>query len=183
MCQWQKRFDPTFGTFGDLHTNPAGNLPNYNYAARLFQSRVALNIAPTTTTGRIKRPLITVAGTMDSLLPIKDQARAYERAVDRWLDSEDRDHRRIDYRLYEVQNGNHIEAYVCTTAPCATGTTASFPQLQVIQPHAQKAFELLVNYVEHGNSLPPSQCIAKGGQITSHPTDGEAGHCKNLFVP
>ena len=181
MCQWQKRFDPTYNTYGDLHTNFAGNLPHYNYAARVFQTNVAQNLAQVTTTGRIRRPLITVAGTMDALLPIKDQARAYERSVDFWLNFGDDDHRKVEYRLYEVQNGNHIEGYVCTTAPCATGTTASFPQLQLIQPHAQKAFELLVNFVEKGDSLPPSQCIPKGAQITTHPS--ETGHCQDLFVP
>ena len=83
----------------------------------------------------------------------------------------------------KMQNGNHIEGYVCTTAPCATGTTASFPQLQTIQPHAQKAFDLLVDYVEPGSSLPPSQCIPVGGEIADHPNHGDQGHCKNLYVP
>ena len=182
MCQWQKRFDPTYNTYGNLETNPAGNLPNYNYAKRAFTSDVALNLIPVTTTGKIKRPLITVAGTMDSLLPIKDQARVYESLVNFWMHT-DRSNDKVDYRLYEVQNGNHIEGYVCTAAPCATGTTASFPQLQEIQPHAQKAFELLVDYVEHNSSLPPSQCIPVGGQITDHPGNGDTGHCKDLFVP
>ena len=41
------------------------------------------------------------------------------------------------YRLYEVQNGNHIETY-----------QDFFPQLELIMPHAQKAFDLLVQQVE-----------------------------------
>ena len=41
------------------------------------------------------------------------------------------------YRLYEVQNGNHIETYQDT-----------FPQLELIEPHAQRAFDLLVEQVE-----------------------------------
>ena len=180
MCQWQKRFDPSYNTYGNLQTNPAGNLPNYNYAHRLRTTDVGLDLIPVTTTGRIKRPLITVAGTMDALLPIKDQARAYEQEVERWKDF---DHSKVDYRLYEVQNGNHIEGYVCTAAPCATGTTASFPQLQTIQPHAQKAFNLLVEHVEHNSSLPPSQCIPVGGQIAGSPSHDDVGHCKNLYVP
>jgi 3HB-oligomer hydrolase (3HBOH) len=186
MCQWQKRFDPAFDTFGDLHANPAGNLPNYNYAVRARTPHVVRNVAETATTGRIKRPLVTVAGTMDALLPIENQAREYERLVkeqDGGRGRGDGDHDKRAYRLYEVQNGNHIEAYVCTTAPCATGTSGSFPQLQTIQPHAQKAFELLVDFVEHGAELPPSQCIPRGGQISEHPNHGESGHCKNLFVP
>ena len=41
------------------------------------------------------------------------------------------------YRLYEVQNGNHLET-----------NTDIFPQLELIMPHAQKAFDLLVKQVE-----------------------------------
>jgi len=36
-----------------------------------------------------------------------------------------------------VQNGNHIEAY-----------NQTFPQLELIEPHAQRAFDLLVQHVE-----------------------------------
>lgn len=182
MCQWQKRFDPSYNTFGDLHANLAGNLPNYNYYQRLVKTDVGKNLLPVTTTGQIKRPLITVAGTMDALLPIKDQARVYEDLVQAWLSWNWHD-KNVQYRLYEVQNGNHIESYVCTKSPCATGATASFPQLQTIQPHAQRAFDLLVDHVEHGAALPPSQCIGRGGEILAHPTAGEKGHCQNLYVP
>jgi hypothetical protein len=66
----------------------------------------------------------------------------------------DQQHQRPTYRLYEVQNGNHIETYKDT-----------FPQLEVIQPHAQNAFDLLVKYIEHGASSPT-----------------QPGHCVDLFV-
>jgi hypothetical protein len=81
--------------------------------------------------------------------------------------------RRPAYRLYEVQNGNHIETY--------TDTTPAFPELELIQPHAQRAFDLLTDYVERGSNLPPDQCIPRGGSITATPT--EPGHCEQLFVP
>ena len=101
---------------------------------------------------------------MDALLPIKRQARAYEAAVNNkriW---------RAQYRLYEVQNGNHIESYA-----------GLFPQLVAIQPHAQKAFDLLVDAVEANAPLPPSQCIPTGATIS--PSPSQPGHCANLFVP
>ena len=163
-CQWQKRLDPTYDTYG---AGPA----NYVYVDRLAASDVAANLAPITTTGRIKRPLITVAGTMDALLPINDQARAYARAVAANADT-DNDHRNRSpaYRLYEVQNGNHIETFKDT-----------FPQLELIEPHAQKAFDLLVGYVEHGAVLPPDQCIPRGGSISA--AAAQPGHCSALFVP
>jgi hypothetical protein len=72
--------------------------------------------------------------------------------------------------LYEVQNGNHIETYKNT-----------FSQLEYIQPHAQKAFDLLVDQVERNIALPPSQCIGRGAQIAETPS--EPGHCASLLVP
>ena len=74
------------------------------------------------------------------------------------------------YRLYEVQNGNHIETY-----------QDFFPQLELIMPHAQRAFDLLVQHVEHKGALPPDQCIPRGGAIADAPA--QPGHCAALFVP
>ena len=94
---------------------------------------------------------------MDGLLPIDQHARAYARKVEapRSTTITARAHddtKRPAYRLYEVQNGNHIETYKQT-----------FPQLELIEPHAQRAFDLLVEQVERGTALPPSQCIPRGG--------------------
>ena len=168
QCQWQKRFDPSWVTYTDGVGDVTGT-GTYDYYARLLADPSILpQILAVETTGRIQRPVITVAGTMDALLPIKKQARAYE---DRVLESRkhDRDHH-APYRLYEVQNGNHIEAY-----------TLLFPQLQLIQPHAQKALDLLDKYVERGEELPASQCIPKGGAISRNPA--EPGRCANLLAP
>ncbi len=161
-CQWQQRFDPTYATY----TPGPGN---YDYLARLGNPIDVASVAAVTTTGKIKKPLITVAGTMDALLPIKHQARAYESAVDASRKGNN-DRRNAQYRLYEVQNGNHIESYI-----------TPFPELVVIQPHAQKAFDLLVAHVEGKAPLPPSQCIPKGGSIANAPA--APGNCAQLFVP
>ncbi len=115
---------------------------------------------------------------MDVLLPINLHARAYARAVAANLSTGDRQAGKDDqtdkklrppYRLYEVQNGNHIEIYKDT-----------FPQLELIQPHAQYAFDLLTDAVEHGSQLPPDQCIPRGGSIAASPS--EPGHCADLLV-
>ncbi len=161
-CQWQKRLDPGYDTYG-------AGMGNYDYAQRVAVSPVAANLSAFATTGKIKKPLITVAGTMDALLPIKLQARAYADAVAASRKGNN-EHREAQYRLYEIQNGNHIEAYAAT-----------FPQLQIIQPHAQKAFDLLVAHVEQNAPLPPDQCVARGGAIA--PAPAQPGHCANLFVP
>lgn len=171
QCQWQKRLDPTYDTYGS-------GTGTYNYVARLSasDSDVGAQVAAFATTGKIQRPLITVAGTMDALLPIDHHARAYARKVaaaakDRHDDGhDDRDEHRAPYRLYEVQNGNHIETFQDT-----------FPQLELIEPHAQRAFDLLVDQVEQRATLPPSQCIPHGGAIAAAPA--QPGHCANLFEP
>jgi hypothetical protein len=166
QCQWQKRLDPGYDTYG------AGT-GTYSYIGRLPLSGAGANFAAFATTGRIKRPLITVAGTLDGLLPIDIHARAYARKVEAAVGRDDADQPRgpgaPEYRLYEVQNGNHIETYATT-----------FPQLQYIEPHAQKAFDLLVAKVERDAPLPPSQCIPAGGQIAAAPA--QRGHCANLLV-
>ena len=162
MCQWQKRLDPAYDTYG-------AGLGNYIYVNRVSFSDVAGNLADFRTTGRIRRPLITVAGTMDALLPIDDNARTYARRVAAAA-RDDVDKKPPAYRLYEVQNGNHIETFKQT-----------FPQLELIEPHAQKAFDLLVSAVESSAELPPSQCIPRGGTIDKNPA--QPGHCTTLLAP
>jgi len=168
QCQWQKRFDPTWQTYADGLNNVDGT-GGYDYFARVaLDPSIAAQVGAVATTGKIKKPLITVAGTMDALLPIKRGARAYEAVVTASRNGNN-EHREAQYRLYEVQNGNHIETFKGT-----------FPQLEFIQPHAQRAFDLLVDHVENNAALPPSQCVPRGGAIAGAPA--QAGHCTNLFV-
>jgi hypothetical protein len=201
QCQWQKRFDPAATTYPG-GVNDITGTGGYDYAARVAADPgIARRIAQVATTGRIQRPLITVAGTMDALLPIQRGARAYAARV---RGCEDRDRSRGDdhgrdrprddhhgrgdddcdrddgrdgddrgrpaYRLYEVQNGNHIETFRNT-----------FRQLELIQPHAQRAFDLLVDHVEHRAALPPSQCVPRGGAIAASPA--APGLCAQLLAP
>src|SRR5467141_2585184 len=74
QCQWQKRLDPGYDTYGS-------GTGTYNYVSRLSFSDVGAQFAAFATTGKIRRPLVTVAGTMDALLPIDHHARAYARKV------------------------------------------------------------------------------------------------------
>jgi 3HB-oligomer hydrolase 3HBOH len=166
-CQWQKRLDPNYQTY----TSGAGN---YNYTGRLSApgSQVGAEVAAIATSGEIQRPLITVVGTMDALLPIDHHARAYARKVAAAQAAQPGSSpgEKPAFRLYEVQNGNHIESY-----------KTSFPQLELIGPYARSAFDLLVDYVEHGQELPPDQCIPVGAPaIEEHP--GQPGHCTALLV-
>ena len=167
-CQWQKRLDPTYNTY-------VSGMGTYNYTQRRSFSDVGANMASFATTGDVTQPLITVAGTMDALLPIDHHARAYARKVEAAREDANhgqakKDEKERPYRLYEVQNGNHIETY-----------QDGFPQLELIMPHAQKAFDLLVGNVENKAALPPSQCIPRSGAIAASPA--QPGFCAQLFVP
>ena len=161
QCQWQKRLDPGYNTYGS-------GIGNYDYFARTKVSDVEQNLDAFATTGKIKVPLITIAGTMDGLLPIKHHARAYADKVAASRKGNDV-HRHPQYRLYEVQNGNHIETF-----------RDQFAQLEFIQPHAQKAFDLLIAHVEDGAPLPPDQCIPRGGSISG---TAMSGRCAQLRAP
>ena len=168
-CQWQKRLDPTYDTYGS-------GLGNYNYVQRLSFSNVGDEMTSFETTGDIQAPLITVAGTMDALLPIDHHARAYARKVSEVQDGgpgkgngPGKGKKQPEYRLYEVQNGNHVDT-----------NQDIFPSLELIAPHAQYAFEQLVNFVEKKVALPPHQCIPRGGAIAAAPA--QPGHCASPFV-
>ena len=130
-----------------------------------------------------------MAGTLDALLPIDHHARAYARKVSEAQaqprgDDGDGDDRngggKATYRLYEVQNGNHIETYK-SPPQLVVPPPNTFPQLEFIQPHAQRAFDLLVGHIDRGNDLPPSQCVPRGGEIVGDPK--QPGHCANLRAP
>lgn len=175
QCQWQKRVDPGDDTYGsDPAKAPATG--TYNYTARLSASDVGAQVAAFANSGVVRRPLITVAGTMDALLPIDHHARAYARLVRERSGKGDGERRgpgrddEVPYRLYEVQNGNHLETYA-----------DQFPELELVQPHAQRAFELLVRHVEQRTPLPPDQCIGRGGVILDAPS--ATGHCPALLAP
>jgi hypothetical protein len=157
-CLFAKELDPTYG----------GEPVKYDYDARRKSAKLSPNIGKISTDGDIKRPLLTVHGTMDALLPLTRHARPYRDAV-------------VEagnaglHRLYEVQNGNHIERF---------GQNAfNFTQLELLQPHAHDAFRRLEAWVEAGTPPPPSQCVPRGGAIAEFPSaDGRPERCASLLA-
>ena len=141
---------------------------NYDYVTRRKELKLSRNIGQISTGGDIKRPMLTIHGTMDALLPLTRHARPYRDAV-------------VEagkagmHRLYEVQNGNHIDRF---------GQSAfNFRQLELLQPHAHDAFRRLVNWVEGGVVPPPSQCVPRGGTVAEFPfTDARPERCAALLA-
>ena len=64
--------------------------------------------------GIVRKPLISVHGTLDALIPLKGHARPYKAMVEAKGYGQ-------NYRLYEIQNGNHLDrlkgSYARTTTP------------------------------------------------------------------
>ena len=108
---YRTELDPTY----------TGEESAYDYASRPGAKAAVARIA---LTGRITRPLITLHGTLDSLLPITESSDIYATMVE----SQGRG------RLHEylrVENGNHVD-----------GLVDQYPtQLEPMGPHFHEAFE------------------------------------------
>jgi predicted esterase len=113
---------------------------DYDYAKRPPAVRSAL--AKAQLTGRIGKPLLTLHGTYDSLLPIRTDSDVYNRMVDRAGKG-------AAHRYYVVEHGNHVD-----------GRYDLFPdRLRPILPCYRTAFGALERWVEHGSAPPPSQFV------------------------
>src|SRR5947209_282939 len=166
-CVFVRLVDPLYPV-NQLDPLAASDTKDYDYLARRKPFHLSPRVGQVATDGDIARPLITVQGTMDTLLPIVHHARALRDAVVTAG-------RASLHRYYEVQNGNHIERY--------RQTCCNFVQLEFIQPHAHRAFQLLLDWVERGVSPPASQCIPRGGAIVSDPAAAaRPERCASLLV-
>ena len=166
-CVFVRLVDPLYPV-DQLDPLAASDTKDYDYLARRKPFHLSPRVGQVATDGDIARRLITVQGTMDTLLPIVHHGRAFRDAVVTAG-------RASLHRYYEVQNGNHIERY--------RQTCCNFVQLELIQPHAHRAFQLLLDWVERGVSPPASQCIPRGGAIVSDPAAAaRPERCASLLV-
>jgi hypothetical protein len=141
---------------------------DYDYAGRRKAFHLSPRVGQISTDGDIGRPLVSLQGTMDALLPIVHHGRAFRDAV---VGAG----RASLHRYYEIQNGNHIERY--------RQSCCNFVQLEFIQPHAHRAFQHLVDWVERATAPPPSQCVPRGGTIVANPAGaGRPERCAALLV-
>ncbi|MBB5080859.1 alpha/beta hydrolase family protein [Nonomuraea endophytica] len=110
---YQKELDPAY----------TGAPADYVYAER----RPYAAVAKIALTGRITKPLITVHGTLDALLPIARSSDVYAEMVGP----------RRPFRYHRVEGGNHLDALV-----------DAYPdRLRPILPEFRKAFEELEDWV------------------------------------
>jgi Tannase and feruloyl esterase/3HB-oligomer hydrolase (3HBOH) len=115
---------------------------DYDYASRPDAVRQA--IARIKVTGKIQRPMVTLHGTLDSLLPIPLDSDVYAGMVH---DA----HRDRMFRYYRIEGGNHVD-----------GLYDAYPdRLRPILPCFRSAFIALESWVDDRLAPPPSATIPR----------------------
>jgi hypothetical protein len=137
---YREEFDPTFD--GDLKagvpfcvSGTAYCDADYDYASRPDAVKDAVRSVELT--GRLGKPMITVHGSLDSLLPPATDSDVYDALIDQAGSG-------ALHRYYRIEDGNHVD-----------GLYAAFPtQLRPLLPCARSAFDLLTAWVEDGVQPP-----------------------------
>jgi Tannase and feruloyl esterase/3HB-oligomer hydrolase (3HBOH) len=118
-----------------------GSDADYDYAAR--PAAVAEAVARIELTGAIGKPLLSLHGTLDVLLPITLHADAYAALV--------REAGRGDlHRLYRIEGANHVDGF-CDYFP---------GQTRPLLPFYRETFRALERWVQDGQQPPPSATVA-----------------------
>ncbi|MBZ9641149.1 tannase/feruloyl esterase family alpha/beta hydrolase [Streptomyces sp. PSKA30] len=138
---------PSAGATTEEILAPCASDAAYDYASR--PASVHRAVARVALTGRIGRPLITLHGDLDALLPKAADSDVYEGMVDARG-------RGPLHRYYTVQGGTHVD-----------GLYDTYPdRLRPILPCYRSAFDALVAWVEQGARPPADRTVAR-------PTDGD----------
>ena len=133
---YRAEFDPAY----------TGEETDYNYAAR--PESVHRAVARVALTGRIRKPMITLHGTYDALLPITTDSDVYAKLV--------RAKGKAPYRYYRLEAANHVD-----------GLYDSFPdRLRPLLPCMRTAFTALESWTQHGTTPPKSATLPR-------PTSGD----------
>jgi fermentation-respiration switch protein FrsA (DUF1100 family) len=144
---YREEFDPSYDGETEAGTAfcPSGTPDcdaDYDYASRPREVRDA--VAKVELTGRIGKPLLTLHGTLDALLPPAVDSDVYAELV------AEAGRRRL-HRYYLVEDGNHVD-----------GLYDVFPaQLRPILPCYRDAFAALEAWVEDGERPPASGLLPR----------------------
>ncbi len=138
---------PSAGTTPEQILAPCAADATYDYAAR--PASVHRAVARVALTGRIGRPLITLHGDLDALLPKAADSDVYARMIDARGNG-------ALHRYYTIQGGTHVD-----------GLYDTYPdRLRPILPCYRSALDVLVAWVERG-ALPPAD------HTVGRPADGD----------
>jgi hypothetical protein len=154
---WQRLECGLVRTFDPTYEEPPGGLStvfaHYDYVNRYREAGLRDIIRAAGTTGKLRRPLIEVHGTLDDTALLHD-TRLYVADVAAKRRSQ-------LHRVYEVVGGSHRDGY--------QDPPQGFSDIEPISLKLIAAFERLVHWVEQGVPAPPSQCIPRGGTIVDDP--------------
>jgi hypothetical protein len=109
-------------------------------------------LARVSLTGRIGKPLLTLHGTLDSLLPISTDSDVYDAMV---ADQ----HRDRLHRYYRIVGGNHVDSLV----------TQDPEKVRTMLPCARTAFDALVGWVEHRQQPPADATVPRPAGLGTDP--------------
>ncbi|HSJ22658.1 MAG TPA: tannase/feruloyl esterase family alpha/beta hydrolase [Nocardioidaceae bacterium] len=149
---YREEFDPGFDGDRDAGipfcaSGTPGCDADYDYAGR--PKRVKDAVRRVQLTGRIAKPMLTLHGSLDALLPARTDSDVYTRLVDR----AGRGHR---HRYYRIAGGTHTD-----------GLYDAYPdRLRPLLPCARRAFTLMTAWVERGERPPATGRYAR-------PADGD----------
>ncbi|MEU9390701.1 tannase/feruloyl esterase family alpha/beta hydrolase [Streptomyces sp. NPDC048324] len=164
---YRAEFDPGYdpdcpgasaGSTADRILAPCPADATYDYTAR--PAAVHRAVARVSLTGRIGRPLITLHGDLDALLPKAADSDVYARMVDA-------SGRGPLHRYYTIQGGTHVD-----------GLYDTYPdRLRPILPCYRSAFDSLVSWVEKGTRPPADHTVARpsGGDVVDSCALGDPG--------
>ncbi|MDT9696804.1 tannase/feruloyl esterase family alpha/beta hydrolase [Streptomyces sp. P17] len=133
---------PSAGTTPEQILAPCAEDATYDYASR--PASVHRAVARVALTGRIGRPLITLHGDLDALLPKAADSDVYARMIGSAG-------RGALHRYYTIEGGTHVD-----------GLYDSHPdRLRPILPCYRSAFEALVSWVERGVQPPADRTVGR----------------------
>ncbi|MFC4493715.1 tannase/feruloyl esterase family alpha/beta hydrolase [Streptomyces ovatisporus] len=122
---------------------------DYDYASRPGDVHDAA--AKAGLTGRIGKPLITLHGTRDTLLPISKDSDVYARMV------REAGREKL-FRYYRIEDGNHVDSLADT-----------FPdKLRPLTPCHRSAFTALEDWLGDGHRPPAGRTVARPRQASQH---------------
>ncbi|MER5309297.1 tannase/feruloyl esterase family alpha/beta hydrolase [Streptomyces sp. NPDC002773] len=148
---FRAEFDPSYdpacpgstagGTVEQIFA-PCASDASYDYTSR--PASVHRAVAKVALTGRIGRPLVTLHGDLDTLLPVSTGSDVYARMIDARG-------RGGLHRYYTVQDGTHTD-----------GLYDTYPdRLRPILPCYRSAFDALTRWVEEGTAPPADRTLAR----------------------
>jgi pimeloyl-ACP methyl ester carboxylesterase len=143
--QFRKQLDPeSFNrNWWEFLSNPQ-DYNDYNYFDR--PAKVKEKIAKFQNTGNIKKPVISIHGTWDSLLFPGVHIKPYEALVKK-------NGKESLYRLYMIDHGNHFDSLA------GNPQIDKNKQIQPLLPYVHQAFDAMVEWVEGGIEPAASKTI------------------------